>query len=280
MRRDVVELRRFYAGPLGHAVREMVGRKVDEAWGRAAGLDVLALGYATPFLDGLSGARRIVAAMPAQQGVEVWPVNEGGGNRSCLADEGALPFPNAMFDRVLMVHGLEEADDPLLLLREVWRVLAPSGRVILAAAARSGLWANSEGTPFGSGRPFTRAQLEQLAREAELEPLAWSRALYAPPIAGLARYAEGFEQVGARLWPRFSGLILLEAVKQTFAVKPKGLRAPVRVFVPGALKPARTGASARDFSFEGTQTDDRRMLLDPGHNSLSLESRRLRRTRP
>jgi SAM-dependent methyltransferase len=244
MRRDVVELRRFYAGPLGHAVREMVGRKVDEAWGYATGLDVLALGYATPFLDGLSRARRVVAVMPSQQGVEVWPVG-GGGNLACLADEETLPFPNAMFDRVLVVHGLEEADDPLAFLREVWRVLAPSGRVILTAAARTGLWANAEDTPFGSGRPFTRGQLEQLAREAELEPMAWSRALYVPPIAGLARYAEGFEQVGARLWPRFSGLILLEAVKQTFAVKPKGMRAPARAFVPGALKPARAPALAR-----------------------------------
>lgn len=255
MRRDVVELRRFYAGPLGHAVREMVGRKVDEAWGQGSGLDILALGYATPFLDGLSRARRVVAAMPASQGVEVWPrplSRDGAGNLACLADEETLPFPNAMFDRVLVVHGLEEADDPLSFLREVWRVLAPSGRVILTASARSGLWANAEGTPFGSGRPFTRRQLEQLAREAELEPLAWSRALYVPPVAGLSRYAEGFEQVGARLWPRFAGLILLEAVKQTFAVKPKGLRAPARVFAPGALKPARNPALARDLRFRNS----------------------------
>lgn len=260
MRRDVVELRRFYAGPLGHAVREMVGRKVDEAWGQASGLDVLALGYATPFLDGLSGARRVVAAMPAQQGVEVWPL--GGGNLACLADEEALPFPNALFDRVLVVHGLEESDDPLFFLREIWRVLAPSGRVILAAAARTGLWSNAEQTPFGSGRPFTRRQLEQLAHEAELEPMAWSRALYVPPIEGLARYADGFEQAGARLWPRFAGLILLEAVKQTFAVKPKGLRAPARVFVPGALRPARTSLLADDFCVANTPPSGRGIPFD------------------
>ena len=280
MRRDVVELRRFYASALGHAVREMVGRKVDEAWGMAQGMDVLALGYATPFLDGLTRARRIVAAMPAQQGVEVWPIGESTGNQSCLVDEEGLPFPNAMFDRVLVVHGLEESDDPLSFLREVWRVLAPSGRVILAASARSGLWSNTEDTPFGSGRPFTRRQLEQLAREAELEPMAWSRALYVPPVAGLARYAEGFEQVGARLFPRFAGLILLEAVKQTFAVKPRGLRAPARVFVPGALKPAREAALARDFSFAARQTGERAMVLDARDKHLSLGKLRLRRTRP
>jgi SAM-dependent methyltransferase len=239
MRRDVVELRRFYAGPLGRAAQDMLGRKLAQTWGDVTGLDLLGVGYASPYLERFTRARRAVAAMPAEQGVEAWP-SSGAGNRACLARESALPFPNALFDRIVVVHGLEESDDPLALLREVWRVMAPSGRVVLAAAARSGVWCHAEATPFGYGRPFTRAQLEQLAREAELEPIAWSRALYAPPIAGLAPYAEGFEQAGARLWPRFAGLILLEAVKQTFAVKPKGLGAPARTFMPGALRPARS----------------------------------------
>jgi SAM-dependent methyltransferase len=181
MRRDVVELRTFYASPLGAAAREMISRKVDQAWGDLKGLDALALGYATPFLDYQFGsARRIVAAMPASQGVEIWPV--GGPVLSCLAGETELPFPNALFDRVLMVHALEEAADPLALLREAWRVLAPTGRIIVVAAAR-GLWSNAEATPFGHGRPYSRRQLESLVRDAELEPTAWSRALYARPLA-------------------------------------------------------------------------------------------------
>lgn len=252
MRRDVVELRRFYATPLGAAAREMIGRKVDEAWEDLRGLDVLALGYATPFLDHRrERARRVVAAMPAGQGVEVWPA--GGRNLAALADETALPFPNALFDRVLMIHGLEEADNPLAVLREAWRVLAPTGRLIIVAAAR-GLWSNSEATPFGHGRPFTRRQLEQLVREAELEPIAWSRALYTPPLPWLAPYAAAFEQAGATLWPRFAGLILLEAVKQTFAVKPRGLGAPARVLLPGAAAPVAAGRvseSARPQSPDG-----------------------------
>ena len=238
MRRDVLELRRFYASPLGRAARDMVSRKLEEAWSGARSLDVLGLGYATPFMDGLGGARRAVAAMPAGQGVEAWP--QGERNLACLADEEALAFPNALFDRILVVHLLEESDDPLATLREIWRVLAPSGRVVIVAASRLGLWSDAEQTPFGHGRPFTRGQLESLVREAELEPLAWSRALYAPPLEWTARWAEGFEQVGSRLWPQFSGLILLEAVKQTFAVKSKAKTARVRR-AAGALRPAAAG---------------------------------------
>ena len=163
-------------------------------------------------------------------------------------------------------------------------MLAPSGRVILAAAARSGLWSTAEVTPFGSGRPFTRRQLEQLAREAELEPLAWSRALYVPPVPSLVRYAEGFEQLGARVFPQFAGLILLEAVKQTFAVKPKGLKAPARVFVPGALKPARVALAleggATDLRYDKSVAVQHSRVLDCRPNRLSFRSRLLRRSRP
>ena len=244
MRRDVLDLRQFYAGALGGAAREMVTRKVGEAWGGLSGLGLLAFGYATPFLEPLAaGARRTIAAMPAQQGVEAWPL--GAPNDAVLVDETALPFPSAFFDRVLAVHALEEADSPLGVLTELARVLAPSGRLIVVVAARHGLWANAESSPFGHGRPFSRRQLEALVREADLEPAGWTRALYAPPLAWAARWAEGFEQAGARLWPPLAGLILMEAQKLTYAVRPIAVRQRVRVFAPGALRPARMPHGAR-----------------------------------
>jgi SAM-dependent methyltransferase len=179
---------------------------------------MLGLGYATPFLEPFLSARRVTAAMPMQQGVEPWPAH--GRRRSCLVDEAALPFPNAMFDRVLVVHGLEESDSPAAMLAEIGRVMSASGRVIIAAAARGGLWSHAEKTPFGHGRPFTRGQLERLVREADLEPTAWSQALYVPPWRQLSEWAETFEQVGSRIWPGAAGLILMEAVKRTYAVRP------------------------------------------------------------
>ncbi|MDB5426015.1 MAG: SAM-dependent methyltransferase [Phenylobacterium sp.] len=263
MRRDVLDLRQFYASDLGRAARAMVGRKVIEAWGDAHGLDVLALGYATPFVaPARAAARRVVAAMPAQQGVEVWPAGER--NLSVLVPEDRLPFANALFDRILVVHGLEESPDPLGLLREVWRVLAPSDRVIVAVAARNGLWANSEKTPFGHGRPYSRGQLGELLREAELEPSGWTRALYVPPVPWLASWAEGFEQAGSRLWPGFSGLLLMEAVKQTFAVKPRAARA--RVPARGLLSPAPSGAPFSEAPGIGAA----RGLLEADRESLSF----------
>ncbi len=236
MRRDVLDLRAFYASPLGRAAQAMLAAKIGEAWGACANLDVLGLGYSTPFLDQpLQRARRAIAVSPAAQGAEVWPQSER--NLAVLADEEALPFSQAQFDRVLAVHALEEAGDPSRLLREISRVLSPSGRAIVAVAARHGLWTHAEKTPFGHGRPYTRRQLEALLIDAELEPTGWTRALYVPPVAWAAPWAEGVEQVGARLWPGFSGVILMEATKPMFALRPQGKPARARVFAP-VLNPA------------------------------------------
>jgi SAM-dependent methyltransferase len=202
----------------------------------------------------------------------------GARNLTTLVGEDSLPFANALFDRILMVHGIEESPDPLALLREVWRVLAPSGKVVVAVAARNGLWANSEKTPFGHGRPYSRGQLAELLREAELEPSGWTRALYVPPLNWMAGWAEGFEQTGSRLWPGFAGLLLMEAVKQTFAVKPKGHAARVRRARP-LLAPAPGALSMAPISRAGG-TERKLKLLERRGEGLSVEPRMNRKAAP
>jgi SAM-dependent methyltransferase len=236
MRQDVLELRRFYETPLGRAAARLIAHKVGQAWGDVAGLDVLGLGYPLPLLAD-SAARRQVAAMPAAQGVEVWP--SAGANTSCLSHDSALPFPNALFDRIVALHALEESDSPAELMREAGRVLAPAGRLIVVATARHGFWADAESTPFGQGRSFSRRQLETLVAEADLQPLGWTRALYVPPLQGAHRWADTLERLGARLAPPVAGLILMEAGKQTFAAIPRAVRERVRatpVFQPAAVR--------------------------------------------
>lgn len=231
MRRSIEDLRAFYGEPTGALVRRLVARRLDDAWGEAVGSDILGIGYATPWLDAFVGARRIVAAMPGGQGVELWPA--AGRNRTLLVDEKRLPFAAGAFDRILLIHALEEADDPETLLTEAVRALAPAGRIILAVAARGGLWARAEATPFGHGRPFTRRQLERLVRQVGLEPTAWSQTLYTPPWTPLLRLADGIEQMGGMVASGAAGLILLEASRQAYArVRPSGSTARVRVASP------------------------------------------------
>ena len=245
MRRGIDDLRTFYGEPTGALARRLVARRLDDAWGEATGCDVLGIGYATPWLDAFVGARRVVAAMPSGQGVELWPA--AGRNRTLLVDDRRLPFAAGAFDRVLLIHALEEADDPTALLVEAVRALAPAGRIILAAAARGGLWARAETTPFGHGRPFTRGQLERLVRQVGLEPTAWSQTLYTPPWTPLLGLADGIEQIVRHIVPGAAGVILLEASRQAYArVRPGGATARVRVGTPDLVpQPATRNQRSR-----------------------------------
>lgn len=218
MRVDVLAMQRFYASPLGAAAQRAVSRRLAALWSNVDGLDLLGLGYATPYLDAFRPqARRTVALMPAEQGVEPWP--SLGPVASALGEETRLPFVDAVFDRVLMVHALEEANAAHAMLREVWRVMAPEGRLVVIAANRWSLWAQSDATPFGHGRPYSRGQLAALLSDSLFEPVASARAVYAPPLAWgpLVRTADAFESVGGLLWRPQGGLVLMEAVKRLYA---------------------------------------------------------------
>src|ERR1043166_119411 len=79
-----------------------------------------------------------------------------------VAEEDALPCPDGLFDRVLMVHGLESADSTRLLMRQIWRTLAPAGRLLIVAPNRLSLWAQVDRSPFAQGSPFNRLPLTKL----------------------------------------------------------------------------------------------------------------------
>ena len=183
MRTDALDIARFYRTPPGRAARDMVQRRILALWPDVDGLDMLGFGYAPPYLEPFRGrARRTIAFMPAAQGAVPWPApGVGKGGLSMLGDEQRFAFKEALFDRVILVHALEEAADPARLLREVWRVMAPEGRLLVIAAHRTGLWSRADSTPFGHGRPFTRSQLTGLLSDSLFEPIAWSRALFTPP---------------------------------------------------------------------------------------------------
>ena len=229
MRQDAVTLERFYGAPLGQAAARVLSGRLIDLWGEARGLSMLGLGFAIPVLDGFGTApSRIIAAVPHEHGAVKWDYS-GRGNATVAVGDERLPFPDGMFDRVIVLHGLEEAGNPRTYLREIWRVTAPEGRIVLAAANRAGLWSRATRTPFGQGRPWSRSQLMNLLSSGLFQVTASASALYMPPMqAGLVTSAaEGWETIGGLLAPGLGGVVLVEAVKRLYASPGGGAIAPV-----------------------------------------------------
>src|SRR5947209_17550246 len=160
---DVVDLRNFYGQPLGIVARRFIGRGIRRHWPDLRAQRVVGIGYATPYL-GLfrEEAERCLAFMPAAQGVVKWPTHRPG--LAALVDELEMPLPDSSIDRMLLVHALEMAHDPTALLREIWRVLAGGGRLLLIVPNRRGVWARTDTTPSGHRRPKSRSQITELLR--------------------------------------------------------------------------------------------------------------------
>lgn len=237
MHADVTELRDFYATPLGQAVRRLVMPRIRSRWTSVRGETIVGLGFATPYLGSFrrDGAR-VAALMPAGQGAIVWP--KEGGVLTALAEEDQLPLGDACVDKLLAVHCLEGAERVRPLLREMWRVLAPNGSLIMVVPNRRGLWAQLDTTPFGQGRPYSRRQLVQLLEGAMFTPVDVLPALFMPPFDHrlIVRSSVALERLGARLAPAFSGIVVVEARKELVAIVGKSARVRSAVEVASAVR--------------------------------------------
>lgn len=230
MHLDVHSLREFYyRSQLGRAAQKGVRDRVVERWADVRGLSVAGYGFAVPLLRPfLPVAERVIGLMPAPQGVMHWPAD--GANHSVLCDEARWPVANDSIDRLVLMHGLETSDHPMAVLDEAHRALAPQGRALIVVPSRGGMWARSDKTPFGYGRPYSRGQIERLLAEGGFVVTAHTSALFFPPSDRRfwMRSARGLERMGHR-WglERMGGVLIVEAVRRDTAA-PRGLRAEAR----------------------------------------------------
>lgn len=248
---DAHTLRDFYNSPLGEEAQKLVGRVVCARWRSVEKLTVAALGYGSPFLDRFRDhASNCIALMPAEQGAVVWP--DGARCAAALVQTQMLPLPDGSIDRLLVAHALEAAERPEALFEEIWRIVAPEGRIIVIVPSRRGVWARADGTPYGHGLPYSKAQLRDLLRGAVLSPIFWGEALYIPPIKRhfLIRSAPAIERLGGALGLPFAGVHIVEAIKQVH--QPIDLRGVVRTR-PASLQPslARRGLKGVRFHIDG-----------------------------
>ncbi len=232
MRPDVFEMHDFYGTRQGQLARRLIARELRAQWPDLAGRHVLGLGHATPFMGALAmEAARAAVIMPRAQGVMRWPRKRP--NLTALGQEDDLPIADRSMDRVLIVHALEASDRVGRMLREVWRILADDGEIVVVVPNRRGLWCLSDRTPFGQGRPYSSTQLKRLLRDHLFAPQKTGFALFVPPFRSnlLLKTAFAWERVGLRLAPRFAGALVMRAEKQ---ITP----APIRPVEAGVKRPS------------------------------------------
>jgi SAM-dependent methyltransferase len=210
----------FYATPLGRLTAGLLRAKLAALWPDCTGLAMLGLGFTGPYLTLWRDQARCLAVSPAAMGPAFFPA--GRPSLACVAEEEALPFPDLSFDRILIVHGLEHAENTRRALRESWRLLKDDGRLIVVAPNRRGIWAYMESTPFGHGQPYSENQLSRLLASLFFRVEQQHQALFAPPVEWRPslRLFNAWEKAGRTLTPQLAGLTIAEASKDMLGLMP------------------------------------------------------------
>src|ERR1700745_2496316 len=115
MQLDAIDLKDFYACPLGVVVRRLLGARVHSRWDDLKGLSIFGVGVAPPYLAAYRGeAQPLGALMPAELGAIPWP--EQSQSLTVLVEETGLPLDDESADRLLLVHMLEWSEKQRALL--------------------------------------------------------------------------------------------------------------------------------------------------------------------
>lgn len=235
MHLDVQDLKTFYYRTrLGRAAQRVIQARVAQIWPDTKGQTVVGFGFAVPLLRPfLETSRRVIGLMPAPQGVMPWPAGQP--NVSVLCEDAQWPLATGFVDRLVMMHGLETSENPSAVLEEAQRTLGPGGRMLLILPNRAGLWARSDQTPFGYGRPYSLGQIEGQLKRHGFAAERHEAALFQPPTHRRFWLKAGpfCERVGRRVSSRYAGgVLIVEASQQAF--RPRGT--PVRDGLPDPLR--------------------------------------------
>lgn len=200
-------------------------------------MTMVGFGFALPLLRPyLKEARRVIALMPAQQGVMPWPA--GMPNVAVLSEENLWPVQHGQADRLIFLHGLETSETPGRLLDEAWRALAPGGKALFIVPNRAGLWSRRDATPFGFGRPYSLSQLEAQLERHRFRPERHAAALFQPPSSRRfwMRTGSFWDQLGQRVSSHYAGGVLIVEATKDVLMRPPGTPERTRNILPEAVR--------------------------------------------
>lgn len=232
----VAELKAFYTTQKGKLVQAFIAKQIKAVCTNIKDSQVVGLGFALPYLGSFLAKDKknyVAAAMPYSSGVIHWPPERR--NRTLISDESELPFPDESVDLMVVVHVLEYSSEVREMMREIWRVLHPGGKLIVIVPNRQGIWAHIEGSPFSHGQPYSCIQLSNLLKDSMFVPLSWRTILFAWPSNWhlVLRLTSLFEWMGRLLFPMLGGIVMIEAEKQIYSMSDKTrMRKKLRSVIP------------------------------------------------
>ena len=214
-------------------------------------LDALALAPRARVLDAGCGAGTLMEELDRAgavvSGVEADPraaelARTLGAGDVLVGDVSDLPYADATFDLVTCLDVLEHVKDDVAALRELRRVTAPHGRLLVAVPNHPWLWSGHD-RAAGHVRRYTPRRLLAVAGAAGWTPLAHTTfnivllpAMAAARLAGRRRHVPPRSSLLAT--PRALDVLLEMPLRAEAAALARGHRLPAGLSILATLRPA------------------------------------------
>ncbi len=219
------QLTQWFTGPLGVSLQALESHRLREILAGFAGTFAAQIGRI--------GDRDLLESSPTAVHVLIDPDASGGGAAvRALPEE--LPLDTRSIQVALLPHTLDVSDDPHQALREVERVLAPEGHVVILGFNRVSLWRLSCLLHSRGGRPpwctaaIGLSRLKDWLSLLDFQVVRGSMLYYRPPVghAYLRDHLFFMERIGDRWWPLGAAVYLVVAQKRRPGMMP--IRSRVR----------------------------------------------------
>ena len=221
----------WLAGPFGKFLLGSEQIALESALQDVFGSTFLQIGHWGPpdaFLPLARLPRRFLVADPGYRG-------------DCVSHASSLAIQTQSVDAILLPHTLEFEPEPHEVLREVERVLAGEGHVLILGFEPLGLWAGRHrlarpGFPPGLHRFLSRRRLRDWLSLLGFDVLETTRLVPVPPLLSLAsgRVAQALDRMPARLKGSLGSVYLIKARKRVYTLTPIRPRRRRRPAIVGA----------------------------------------------
>ena len=170
-------------------------------------------------------------------------LDESQGVAQLQGSPSMLPIASDSVDLVILMHHLSNSDEPHAILREVFRVLIPEGKLVIVDFNPVSLWglrrflqAWLERVPF-TGHYYTAKRIDDWMRLLGFDQHQLYRVGYQPPLrgSGLPRHL-GWLEKGMRRWlPLLGALNLMVYSKSISPMTPVRHRWVTRKLLPAKV---------------------------------------------
>jgi SAM-dependent methyltransferase len=221
--------------PLGSRLYAIERRLVSEALAQVFGWQLLQIGLWGDD-DGLIGDARTQSKT-----VLAWHGDRASEATLIRSRTDALAIQSDAADAVLLPHTLEYEPDPHEILREVGRILAGEGHLIVLGFRPFSSWGMRhlfarEGFPPGLDRLIGERRLRDWLKLLGFEIVDSRRYLFSLPWGAPNPTSLSFmERTGETLFPMFAGGYLIKARKRVYTLTPIRPRWRLRTKVVGGL---------------------------------------------